>query len=150
MVRCIVMVCASMLAAGCLEPAAQNQGDRAKDTLDVQEAVFRFRLPKTPAGMKPEDLRAYLAVDGKDPPAELMKRLQKDFPNLEPVSEEPKEKGLRIYVEGLKFAGNARAEVKAGYSMSTRLAPEGHFANHHLMRDKGRWIVEKVTNETRS
>jgi hypothetical protein len=144
MARSLVLA-AFVLAAGCIERSGNGPGASPEDALDVYEAAFRYRLEKHPA-----DVKAYLSVDGKDPPEELLKRLRKDWPNLKPGSEEPKEKGLQVYVEGLKWGARDTAELKAGYWFPTRFAGEGYFADHHLIREKGRWVVEKVTNETSS
>jgi len=84
---------------GCSGPSGGG-GDGpapAKDPLDVYEAVFRYRLQN-----HPRDVRAYLSVDGRDLPADLLRRLRRDWPNLAPASEEPKEKGLRLYVSELE------------------------------------------------
>jgi hypothetical protein len=150
MVRYLVLAALCVVAAGCAAREGDGPGDGPgapppQDPLDVYEAVFRYRLRNQPA-----DVTAYLSVDDKDPPAELMTRLRKDWPNLKPASEEPKEKGHRIYVEGLKWGDRGTAELRAGYWFPTRFAGEGYFADHHLVREKGRWVVEKVTNETSS
>src|SRR5262249_10309623 len=50
--------------------------------LGVYEAVFRSPLEKPPA-----DVGAFLAVDSRAPPAELLSRLRRDWPNLKPASE---------------------------------------------------------------
>lgn len=145
MVRYLVVAAACALAAGCSQQAGGGAGARPKDTLDVYEAVFRYGLKKHPA-----DVKAYVAVDRKDAPAELLKRLQKDWPNLKPASEEPKQKGLRVYAENLKWGAADAAEIKAGYRIPTKYADEGYFADHHVIRENGRWVVQKVTNETSS
>jgi hypothetical protein len=111
----------------------------------MYEAVYRHHLKKHPA-----DVRAYLSVDGKDPPAELLTRLRREFPNLKPISDEPKEKGLRLQVEDLKWINKDEAEVHAGYWFPTKFAGEGYYGDHHLVRQKGRWVVEKVANEVMS
>jgi len=56
---------------GCSGPSGGG-GDGpapAKDPLDVYEAVFRYRLQN-----HPRDVRAYLSVDGRDLPADLLRR----------------------------------------------------------------------------
>jgi hypothetical protein len=131
-------------------PADGRPADKSADALDVYEATFRYRLQKQPGDVKPADVVAYLSVDGKDPAAELLKRLRKDWPKLQPVSAEPKERGLRLHVEGLKWGTQGTAELNAGYWFPTKFAGEGYFADHHLIRDKGRWVVTRVTNETSS
>ena len=136
---------ACVLVAGCSRPGDGDSGARSAEALDVYEAVFRFRLQKQPA-----DVKAYLSVDGKDPPAELLRRLRKDWPNLEPASEEPAEKGYRLYAEAIRWEGRDRAVLKGGYWFPTKFAGEGWFADHHVIRDRGRWVVEKVTDVTMS
>jgi hypothetical protein len=143
--RRFLAVMACLLAAGCFSRPAIDGPVLAGDDLDVHEAVFRFRLQKQPA-----DIVAYLSVDGKDPPADLLNRLRKDWPNLKPVSETPKGKGFSIHAEGLKWTGRGTAVLKAGHWIPTKYAGEGYTADHHLVRDGGRWFVEKVTNETMS
>jgi len=153
MVRYLLMA-SCLLAAGCFEQKGDRpgdpQGNGQKDDLAVYEAVFRYRLEKHSVAVKPADLQAYLSVNGKDPPAELMKQLRKDWPNLKPVSEEPKEKGLRIYVEDLKWESGTTAVLQAGYWFPTKFAGEGYFGDHHVTFEKGKWVVEKVTGETSS
>jgi hypothetical protein len=141
----LVLAASCILAVGCFEQEGNGPATRPDDDLDVYEAVFRYRLRE-----KPADFKAYLSVEGKDPPAALLKRLVKDWPNLKPASEEPKEKGHRLYAEGLKRGARGEAELKAGYWFPTRFAGEGYFADHHLVREKGKWVVKKVTNETSS
>jgi hypothetical protein len=149
--RCLVLA-ACLLGAGCSEPSGGGPGappdggpaPAAEDSLDVYETVFRYRLQKYDA-----KVTAYLSVDGKDPPAELLTRLRKDWPNLKPTSEEPKEKGLSVYAKGLKWQ-QGEAVLKAGYWFPTKFAGEGYFADHHVVREKGKWVVEKLTNETMS
>ena len=149
MVRYLVVAVSCLLAAGCFAQPGNGLGAKADDTPDIYEAVFRYRLQLLPGNPKPAEVKAYLAVDGKDPPVELLKRLRKDWPNLRPASEEPKEKGLRVYVEGFKREAQD-AVLKAGYWFPTKFAGEGYFADHHVIRDKGRCVVEKVTNEVSS
>jgi hypothetical protein len=145
MARSLVLAAWCVLLSGCSEQGASGPAARSDDALDVYEAVFRFRLQKQPA-----DVEAYLSVEDKDPPAELLKRLRQDWPNLKPASEEPKAKGRRVYAEGLKWEGGGKAVLKAGYWFPTKFASQGYFADHHVVRDKGQWAVEKVTNETSS
>jgi hypothetical protein len=138
--RFLVFTASCLTLAGCAV-----RPDRSADSPDVLEAVFRYRLQK-----HPHDVRAYLAVDGQDPPEELSSRLRKDWPNLAPASEEPKEKGLRFHVEGLKWIDRDTAEVEAGYWFPTKFAGEGYFGVHRVVREGGRWVVQKVTDETMS
>jgi hypothetical protein len=138
--RGLVFAITGLVLAGC-----SNRPAEGDDTLAVYEAVFRYRLEKQPA-----DVRAYLAVDGQDPPLELLNRLRRDWPNLKPASEEPKEKGLQVYVQGLAWINRDTAELQAGHWFPTKFAGEGYFGDHHVVRKGGRWVVEKVTNETMS
>jgi hypothetical protein len=153
MARYLVLVMSCLVAVGCgaqpINGPTGKPGDHSGDDVDVYEAVFRYRLQKQFANQKPADVNVYLAVDGQDPPAELLKRLRKDWPNLQPASEDPKEEGYRVYVTNLKWGGSG-AEVKAGYWFPTKFAGEGYFADHHVIRENGRWVVEKLTNETSS
>ncbi|OAI41200.1 hypothetical protein AYO40_03580 [Planctomycetaceae bacterium SCGC AG-212-D15] len=136
MARYLMLAAVCLLMLGC--------SDRAGNALDVYEAVFRYSLQKHPA-----DVKAYLVVDGKDPSSELLTRLRKDWPNLQPLSEDPKEQGLRLYAEGLKW-GAGTAELKAGSWFPSKFGGEGHFADYHVVREKGQWVVKKLTNETMS
>ncbi len=143
--RSLVFATAFLLAAGCSQRASRGPAVREGDPLEVYEAVFRYRLAKRPA-----DLRAYLSVEGKDPPADLLSRLRQDWPNLKPASEEPKEKGPHVYVEGLNWVDGDTAVLKAGHWSPSKFGGEGYFADHRVVRDKGRWVVESVANETMS
>ena len=134
-----------LAVAGCSGSSGGGSSALATDPLDVSEAVFRYHLRK-----RPRDVSAYLSVDGKDIPAELLRRLQRDWPNLKPASEEPKEKGLRLYVKNLKWSGGDTAELHAGYWFPTKFAGQGYFADHRVVRKEGRWVVASVTNETMS
>src|SRR5262249_22595916 len=90
---------ASGWQAAPVPPGGVGEGPlRPRNRLDAYEAVFRSRLQN-----HPRDVRAYLSVDGRDLPADLLRRLPRDWPNLAPASEEPKEKGLRFYVSDLKW-----------------------------------------------
>ena len=131
--------------AGCSGSSGERAPSPPRDPLDVYEAVFRYRLRN-----KPRDVTAYLKVDGGDVPAELLQRLRRDWPNLKPASEEPKEKGLRLYVKGLKWTGDGAAEVRAGYWFPTKFAGQGYFADHRVEWKDGRWVVAGVSNETMS
>jgi hypothetical protein len=139
---CFAAVCVAMV--GCSGRSGTDT-DRSADALDVFEAVFRRHFPKPS-----EDFKAYLTIDGKDPSAELMKRLRRDWPNLKPGSEEPKEKGHRFYVDELTWTGRDSAEVKSGYWFPTKFAGEGGFGDYHLIRKAEGWVVEKVMNEVMS
>ena len=133
-----------LAVAGC----AGSSGGESKpprDRLGVYEAVFRYELRK-----RPRDVSAYLSVDGRDAPAELLRRLRRDWPNLKPASEEPKEKGLQLYVKDLKWLGGDTAELRAGYWFPTKFAGQGYFADHRVVWKDGQWVVEGVTNETMS
>lgn len=144
--RCsLVLTVGCVLAVGCSQPGDSGLAARPHDSLDVYEAVFRYRLNKEPAGFK-----AYLSVEGKDPPAELLERLHKDWPNLKPASAEPKEKGHRVYAEDIKWEGRDAAVLHAGYWFPTRFAGEGYSADHRVIHGSGRWTVVKVTNEISS
>jgi len=114
---------AFVLAAGCGKVGVPTRDS----SLDVAEAVFRHRLQKYDPGVT-----AYLAVDGTDPPAELLDRLRKDWPNLKPASAEAGEKGLHVYASDLRREGGA-AVMKAGYWFPTKYAGEGYFADHHVV-----------------
>lgn len=150
MARDLVLTAVCLFAVGGSGQGANGLDPQPGDALDVYEAVIRYRLQKFPADVKPAELKAYLAVDGKDPAPELLKRLRKAWPNLKPISEEPKGKGLRVYVKGLKFSARGAAELNAGYWFPTKVAGEGYSADHHVVQEKGRWVVQKVTNEISS
>jgi len=139
---CLIMAL-GVVIAGCGGSGAT--GPAAKDSAAVYEAVFRYRLQK-----QPKEVEAYLAVDGKDAPAELLEKLQKDWPNVKPASAAPKDKGLREYAEDLQWTGNGAAAVKAGHSFPTKFGNEGYFGTHHLLFKNGRWEVDRVTDEVMS
>jgi hypothetical protein len=143
--RYLVFAALGLVGVGCSDRPDGNPPAQGDDALAVYEAAFRYRLQKRPA-----DAIAYLSVDDQDPPAELLRRLRRDWPNLKPVSEEPKEKGLRVYVKGLKWIDRDTAELRAGHWLPTRSAGEGYFADHRVVREGGRWVVAQVTNETMS
>jgi hypothetical protein len=139
------LLTALCLVAGCSNQPHGGPSGQSDDAIDVHEAVFRYRLENQAA-----DVRAYLEVDGQDPPAELLGRLCRDWPNLKPASEDPKEQGLRLYVKELKWLGRDAAELRAGYWFPTKYAGEKYFGDHHLVREDGKWTVKHVTNETMS
>jgi len=142
--RCVSgLLAMGLFAVGCSGGPAARQDD----DLAVYEAVFRYRLEMLRGGA---GVTAYLAVDGKDPPPELLKLLRADWPNLKPASEEPKEKGLRLYVEDLRRGPGDAVMLKAGSWSPSRFGGEGYFADHHVGRAGGRRVVEKVDNETMS
>ena len=143
--RTIVLGLLGLGVAGCSESSAGGSPAPSKDPLDVYEAVFRYRLQN-----HPRDVRAYLSVDDRDAPEELLRRLRRDWPNLAPASAEPKEKGLRLYVNNLTWIDDETAEVNAGYWFPTKFSGEGYFGDHHLVWKEGRWVVERVTKETMS
>jgi hypothetical protein len=142
-----VVLCLGIVGCGGAAGEAPGGGGApaAKDSLGVYEAAFRFRLQK-----QPKNVEAFLSVDGKDAPAEVLDKLRKDWPNLKPRSAAPKDKGLWVYVDELKWTGQGTAEVKAGYWFPTKFAGEGYFATHHLVHQGGSWIVQKVSNEVMS
>ncbi len=137
------MVC--LVVTGCSERTGGDLASRAADALDVYETVFRYQLKNSPA-----DARAYLSVDGQDPSPDLLTRLLRDWPNLKPISEEPKEKGRHVSVKGLKWINRDAAELRAGYWFPTKFAGEGHFADYHVVRQGKQWVVQKVANEIMS
>jgi hypothetical protein len=145
MTRFLILAPLVLLVAGCFKQAGSGPPAQAADPLDVDEAAFRYRLQQYSA-----DVIAYLSIDDQDPPAELLKRLRKDWSNLKPASEEPKEKGLRIYAKGLEWQGRDTAKLHVGYWFPTRFAGEGGSADYHLLRENGVWQVNKVTNQTSS
>ncbi|HWG42354.1 MAG TPA: hypothetical protein VN688_06160 [Gemmataceae bacterium] len=143
--RSLVFALTCLILAGCSNQPGNNSSAQSGDALDVYEAVFRYRLQKYPA-----DVRAYLAVDGQDVSEELLGRLRRDWPNLKPASEEPKEKGLRVYVEKLKWVNRSTAELHAGWWSPSKFAGDGYSGDHRVVRDGRQWRVEKVTNEIMS
>src|SRR5688572_22294273 len=136
----LAMLCVAL--AGC---GNSSGAPGAKDALGVYEAAFRFNLQK-----HPKEAEVYLAVDGKDAPAELLDKLRKDWPNLKPVSAAPKDKGHQFYVKNLQWTGQGTATVKAGQWFPTNFGGEGQFGTHHLAYRNGQWIVEKVTDKVTS
>ena len=95
-------------------------------------------------------MRAYLAIAGADPSEDLLTRLRKDWPNVAPASEEPKEKGLRLHAEKLTWIDRNNAELESGYWFPTKFAGEGYSAKYRVSREGGRWVVQKSTNEVMS
>jgi hypothetical protein len=143
--RSILFLATCVITAGCSNRSESGPPAGPGDTIQVYEAVFRYRLQK-----QPSDVRAYLSVDGQDPPADLLTRLRCDWPNLKPASKELKKKGLRVYVEGLNWINPVTAELKAGQWFPTKFGGEGYFADHRVVCDGEKWVVETVTNETMS
>jgi hypothetical protein len=145
--RCVQVAAAGLLIAGCWNGPGGGPGPAAQsgDPADVYEAVFRHLLQKHPA-----DVPAFVSVDGQDPPADLLNRLRRDWPNLKPVSDEPKVNGYVVYVEKLMWDGRDAAELRAGHRYNTRVAPDVYFGDHRVVREGGRWVVKSVTNETMS
>lgn len=137
----IILLFAS--AVGCFGQA--GDGGRDKDALDVYEAVFRHHLKKEKA-----DAIGFLSIDTTDPPVELLKRLRKEWPNLKPISELPKDmKALRVYANELKWTRGG-AEVQAGYWFPTKVAGQGYVGTYHMIREKDTWKIAKVTDEVSS
>ena len=138
MCRAISMGILCVVVAGC---SGEKLPPEPKDPVAVQEAVLRHLLHK-----QPRDATAYLAVEGKDVSPALLARLRRDWPNLKPVSEEPKEKGLRFSVEAVKWIAPGVAEVHGGYWFPTKFAGEGYFADHRVVWKNGEWVFERVEN----
>jgi hypothetical protein len=111
------------------------------DERPVYEAAFRHLLVKYP-----KDVEGYLALDSKDVPATVLDKLRKDWPKLKQISEMPKEKGLWLYVDNLKWTGHHSAELKAGHWSPTKFAGEGASGTYHMQLKDSKWVVEKITD----
>lgn len=141
----ISMAAMALIAAGCFSGVSHGPPDRASDAIDVYEAAFSYRLAK-----QSTDIEAYLAVDGKNPAAELITRLRRRWPNLKPASEEPEKNGYRITAEQLKWIDAATAELRLHSVHNTQIARDVYFADYRVVRRGGQWVVEHVSNETMS
>ena len=142
MVRQLVLVAFCLFAASCSWPTAGVPSTPTPDASGAYECVLRYQLGKQPA-----DVKAFISVDGKDPSAELLTRLRKEWPNLRPMSEDPRQEGLRVYVEVPRW-NEGKAVLKAGYWFPTGFGTEAYFADHHVIQENGQWVVKEVTNET--
>jgi hypothetical protein len=132
-VRHLVLLAAScVLAVGC-GPGPEGPGDAAP----VFSAVLELELEGT------EGEAAYLFVDGKDPPPELLGRLREQWPELQPGSKAPEGKARRVSVGGLRWIGGDAAEVRGGWSDGTDGA--GHL--YRVVRRGGAWVVRSRTTE---
>src|SRR5580765_3997166 len=130
---CLAGLC--FLMAGCNgngnDVVVGPPDDPKRDPTPVYEVVFRHELKaaKTGAGH-------FLYVDGKDPSPELMKRLQKDLPDLLPGSKAPKREGgpkarrVGVSVDELKWIDSNTAELMGGQSNGM----DGHGSRYRVVR----------------
>ena len=88
----------------------------------------------------------FVFIEGKDPEPDLLKRFQKQWPELQPGSKAPKGKANRVAVDGLKFINLNSAEVRGGIGNGM----DGSSNRYHLIRKKDEWAIEIVVLEAQS
>jgi hypothetical protein len=96
MPRIILFSAFCCFLAGCTAADGDN-GKASKDAHPVYEAVLKVELKEAKNGEG-----YYLFVDGKDPEPDLLTRLQKHWPQLQPGSKVPEGKATRINVGELR------------------------------------------------
>jgi hypothetical protein len=128
--RLVLLAASCVLAVGCGPKGPE-------DAAPVYSAVLEREL----GGAEGE--AAYLFVDGKDPPPELLGRLRERWPELQPGSKAPQGKARRVSVGGLRWIGGDAAEVRGGWSDGTDGA--GHL--YRVVRRGGAWVVQSRTTD---
>ena len=138
---CLAGLC--FLMAGCNGNGADiaPPDEPKQDSTPIYEVVFRHELKGTKTGAG-----HYLSVDGKDPSPELMKRLQKDLPELQPLSKRPQDVKARVTgvgVDDLKWIDRDTAELMGGQSNGM----DGHGSRFRVVRKRGVWTIDSVKVE---
>jgi hypothetical protein len=133
----LLLAALCVLGAGC----NGNGKDDLKDADPVYEAVLKEELKNAKKGEG-----FYVFVDGKDPAPELLKRLQKQWPELQPGSKAPKGKANCVSVENLKWINRDAAELHGGGSDGI----DGRVSLFRVVRKNGAWVVESVKLEAMS
>jgi hypothetical protein len=131
--KCTVVAWFCVALAGCA--GAEGGGDN-KDLVPIFDVVLKHEF----AGPKAPDV-LYLFVDGKDPEAKQLEKLQKTWPMLQPGSKVP-QKGLatRISISDLKWTGRDAVDLQGGVSNGM----DGRVKHFWLKRKNGTWSVEKA------
>ena len=88
----------------------------------------------------------YFFLGGKDPEPELLQRLQKQWPKLQPGSKGPKGKANRVSIDGLKWIDPKTVEMRGGFSNGM----DGRSSRYRIVSKGGAWIVEQVVVEAQS
>jgi hypothetical protein len=131
----LLLTALGVLSAGC----NGNGGAGAPGDPDpVYEAVLKEELKGANKGEG-----FYVFVDGKDPAPELLKRLQKQWPELQPGSKAPKGKANCIGVDSLKWINRDAAELHGGGSNGF----DGRSSLYRVVHKDGAWVVESVKLE---
>jgi hypothetical protein len=130
--RRFILLAGLVVCAGC-----GGEGD-AKDEAAVFEAVIKAELKGTKDGDG-----YYVFVNGVDPEAELLKKLQKQFRELQPGSKAPQHQGNRVSVSELKWINRNTAELRGGFSNGK----DGRGSEYRVGRQNNEWVVisSKVT-----
>jgi hypothetical protein len=98
--RFIALSMIGLVYTGCADAPVQ-------DVTPVYEAVLLHEL-KDAAHVK--DI--YVAIEGKDPSPETIKRLQEQCPAVQPSSKAPQGKATHVGVSKLKWINRNTAEVR--------------------------------------
>jgi hypothetical protein len=134
----VVLVALLALLAGC------NGNDDPKDAKDagpVYEAVLKVELKNSKKG---EGWSVF--IDGKDPEPEMLKRFQKQWPELQPGSKAPKGRADRVSLSELKWIDRSTAELRGGFSNGI----DGRGSLYRVVRKKDAWVVESSKVEVES
>jgi hypothetical protein len=121
------------LLAGCTGGAGQ-------DAAPIYEAVLQEAFPG-----KDRDDAIFLFIDGKDPPAALLKTLRGQMPKLEGGSQAPQGKATRIDLSDLTTEGDS-AELRGTVSNGI----DGTVQRFWLIRKNNFWVIEKSKVEAES
>ena len=136
----IMLIGFCIVGIGC-NGATVPPPEEAKDPTSVYETVLREYLKDA----KGEG--CYLSVDGKDPAPELLKQLNKHWPELQAASKAPavgKKNG--VSVSDLNWLDRDTAQVRGGFSNGM----DGHGARYRVVRKNGVWSIAGRDNEVMS
>ncbi|MBM3997802.1 MAG: hypothetical protein FJ303_27210 [Planctomycetes bacterium] len=119
--------------------AAADGNDKGKNAEAVYEIVFRAELKEAKDGAA-----HFLSVDNKDIGPELLAKLKKTWPALQPWSKRPEPKGkdrvVHIGVHDLKWIDRNTAEVRGGFSNGI----DGRISGYRIIQRNGAWVIESV------
>lgn len=126
-----------LLLTGCRREANGGGDAKDKNPLPIYEMVLRDQL----GDGKGSD--CFLFIQGKDPPAEVLKHIKIIWPDLEPGSKVPKQGGRRIDLDKLEWFDRSSVELNAGSSNGK----DGLQERYRVTNKDGKWIVEskKIT-----
>ncbi|MBI1832602.1 MAG: hypothetical protein HYR84_14265 [Planctomycetes bacterium] len=109
------------------------------DAAPVYDIVFRAELKDAKNGAA-----HFLSVDYKDPAPELMAKLKKTWPELQPWSKKPaekaKERSTHVAAHDLKWIDRHTAEVQGGFSNGM----DGRVNLYRVVNKNGDWVIESV------